>query len=159
MKVCLVSSPGGHLTELLSTIEDNPDQHDFFLCTTDYETIRQVSLDGVARIYPVKVYWQYQMPFGVILSLLASLWTFVTIFRRERPDFILSTGAEIAVPALLVNRLFFHRPSLFIESLARIDRPSLTGRIAYHLADRLLVQWPSLLKHYGPKAEYRGRLL
>jgi UDP-N-acetylglucosamine:LPS N-acetylglucosamine transferase len=159
VKVCLIASPGGHLSQILNTIEENPQKHDFFLCTTNYETIRQVKLEGVSHIYLTPTYWQYQMPFGVILSLLASLWTFMWVFRRERPDFILSTGAEIAIPALLVNRLFFRRPSLFVESLARTKSPSLTGRIVYYLVDRLFVQWPELLQHYGPKAEYHGGLL
>jgi UDP-N-acetylglucosamine:LPS N-acetylglucosamine transferase len=99
------------------------------------------------------------MPFGVILSLLASFWMFVRVFRRERPDFIVTVGAEIAIPALLVNRLFFRRPSLYIESLACVEKPSLTGRITSHLADRVFVQWPGLLPHYGRRVEYHGRLL
>jgi UDP-N-acetylglucosamine:LPS N-acetylglucosamine transferase len=159
-KVCLVSSAGGHLTQAVSIAGELQDEHDFILCVTGFEGVRQNGeFEGVSRVYLAPFYWQYQIPFGVILSLLASLWMFVRVFRRERPDFIVTTGAEIAIPALLVNRLFFHRPSLFIESVSRIDTLSLTGRIAYHLADRVFVQWPGLLRHYGPRAEYYGRLL
>jgi UDP-N-acetylglucosamine:LPS N-acetylglucosamine transferase len=93
------------------------------------------------------------------MGMAVALWKFFRIFRRERVEYVISTGAEVALPALLVNRLFFHCPSLFIESVSRIDAPSLTGRIAYHLADRVFVQWPGLLRHYGPRAEYHGRLL
>ena len=158
-KVCLVSSPGGHLSEVLSAVEGGLGKHDFFLCVTGFETVRQVELEGVSRVYLAPVYWRYQMPFGVILSLLASLWMFVRVFRRERPDFIVTVGAEIAIPALLVNRLLFRRPSLYIESLACVEKPSLTGRIVAHLASRAFVQWPRLLDFYGSKAEYHGRLV
>jgi len=158
-KVCLVSSAGGHLTQAVSIARELAAEHECFLCITNFPAVRGMELDFVRRIYYLPMIWRYQQPLGVAVSLVAGFFRFVRILRRERPDVILSTGAEVALPALVVNRLFFRRPALFVESLSRIDTPSLTGRIAYHLADRLFVQWPGLLRHYGPRAEYHGRLL
>jgi hypothetical protein len=44
-----------------------------------------------------------------------------------------------------------------IESMARIERPTLTARMLYPFANLFFVQWPGLLKYF-PKAEYMGRL-
>lgn len=118
-----------------------------------------MQLEEVGRIYYTPVYWQYQRPFGVIVSLLVSVFALLRVFWKERPDFLITTGAEIGIPALVVGRFLFRRPTLYIESLARIESPSLTGRICYHLASRIFVQWPGLLRFYGPKAEYHGNLL
>lgn len=80
------------------------------------------------------------------------------IFWRERPDLIVSTGAEIAIPVILVGKLF-RVPALYIECGAQVVRPSVTGRVMYWLADEFYVQWPELLQAYGPKARYSGSLI
>ena len=158
-KIALVCSPGGHLAEVLSLAREFTGRHEFFLCVTNFELTRDLAFDDIPRIYRTPYYWRYQYPFGVFVSLAATLFSFIRIFWKERPDAILTTGAEVAVPALVVNRLFFRRPSLFIESLTRVEAPSLTGRLAARLADRVFVQWPGLLGFYGGKAEYHGGLL
>jgi len=158
-KVCLVSSAGGHLTQILTLANELAGEHEFFLCVTNFPAVRGMQLEEVGRIYYAPLYWQYQWPFGVIVSLLASLFMLARVFWKERPDFLFTTGAEIGIPALLVGRFLFRRPTLYIESLARIESPSLTGRICYYLAGRVFVQWPGLLGFCGPKAEYHGNLL
>ena len=47
---------------------------------------------------------------------------------------------------------------LFIESMAKVKKPTLTARMLYPLADLFLVQWPGLLKYF-PRAKYLGRLV
>ena len=158
-KIALVSSAGGHLTQILTLASELTEEHNFFLCVQDFPAVRGMQLEEVGRLYYTPVYWRYQRPFGVIVSLLASLFMLARVFWKERPDFLITTGAEIAIPALLVGRFLFRRPTLYLESLARIESPSLTGRICYHLAGRVFVQWPGLLGFYGPKAEYHGNLL
>lgn len=158
-KIALVCSAGGHLAEVMSIAWAAPGHHDFFLCITNFESVRDIKFNDFPRIYYAPAFWRYQQPFGVAVSVLAALWTFVKIFRKERPDFIISTGAEIALPAFLINKLFFHKPALYVESLARTEAPSLTGRLCYRLASHIFVQWPAVLKNYGPKAEYHGRVI
>ena len=46
---------------------------------------------------------------------------------------------------------------VYIESFARVDHPSLTGRLVHPVANRFFVQWPGMVRHF-PKAEYRGGL-
>ncbi len=80
------------------------------------------------------------------------------IFRKERPDLVVSTGAEIAIPVFLVAKLF-RLPTVYIECGAQVRTPSLTGRLMYWLADRFCVQWPELVRAYGPRAMFRGSLV
>jgi len=159
-KVALVCSAGGHLAEVMSIAWTFPGgRHDFFLCVTNFESVRAIKLDDFPRIYRTPILLEYRNSFAVALSMVPTFWAFIKIFRKERPDFIITTGAEIAIPALLINKLFFHKPALYVESLARTEAPSLTGRLCYRLASRIFVQWPAVLKNYGPKAEYHGRVI
>jgi beta-1,4-N-acetylglucosaminyltransferase len=80
------------------------------------------------------------------------------IFARERPDVIITNGAEIAIPAVVIGRLF-GVPIVFIEVWTRVRLPTLTGRIVYPLCDAFYVMWPELLEAYGSKARYEGGLL
>ncbi|MCW2988672.1 MAG: hypothetical protein JWM24_1610 [Solirubrobacterales bacterium] len=50
------------------------------------------------------------------------------IFRRRRPRVLLSTGSAVALPYFALGRAR-RLPCHFVESAARIDGPSLTGRL------------------------------
>lgn len=74
----------------------------------------------------------------------------------ERPDVVITTGAGIVVFFCVFAKLLGAK-LIFIESMARIERPTLTARMLYPFANLFLVQWPGLLKYF-PKAKYVGRL-
>src|SRR6185295_3201632 len=73
------------------------------------------------------------------------------IFARERPNVILTDGAEIAIPAVLIGRALGCR-IVFVEVWTRVNVPTLSGRMLYPFCDAFFVMWPELLKAYGPKA-------
>ena len=83
---------------------------------------------------------------------------FLKIFVEERPNLVISTGAEIAIPAFCIAKLLKIK-TIFVESWCRIEKPSGTGRIVYYLSDVFLVQWPQLLSKYGKKAKYMGAVI
>lgn len=145
-KVALVCSHGGHLTEMLELAEAF-DGMDTFYFTYDGETTRE--LPGA-----------YTVPNrpGYPLQFVLNLWRVFRIFRRERPTCVVSTGAEIAVPAFLVARLL-RIPALYIECGCQVTEPSLTGRLLSRLSTRFFVQWPELVDAYGGRAEYAGSLI
>ena len=74
----------------------------------------------------------------------------------ERPDVVISTGAGIVVFFCVFAKLLGAK-LIFIESMARIERPTLTARFLYPFSDLFMVQWPDLLEYF-PKAKYMGRL-
>lgn len=80
------------------------------------------------------------------------------ILLRERPDAVVSTGSEIAIPAFYIGKIVRAR-TIFVEVWTRVRRPTGTGRLVYAVSDCFLVQWPQMLEHYGPKARFMGSLL
>jgi beta-1,4-N-acetylglucosaminyltransferase len=77
--------------------------------------------------------------------------------RRLDPDVVISTGAGLAVPFLLLARLQ-RRRTVYLESLTRIHGLSLSGWLVYPLVHRFFVQWPEAARHHR-KAVYEGRVL
>lgn len=146
MKICLVCSHGGHLTEMIEIL-DAFSGHDIFFIT--YPNSRNV---GDYRMYYTdnlgKNPWRF----------IASLPAMLGILLKEKPDLIVSTGAEIAIPAFYLGSLLGIR-TLFIESLCRVKHPSATGKIVYPVSTVFLVQWEHLLQRYGKKAMYRGNII
>ena len=80
------------------------------------------------------------------------------ILLKEKPDIIISTGSEIAIPVFYIGKLLGIK-TMFIESLCRVKEPSLTGKIVYPVSDVFLVQWEQLLCRFGKKAQYWGNVL
>jgi len=52
--------------------------------------------------------------------------TIFSVLRKERPAFLLSTGAEIALPAFFIGKIFFKTKLIYIECSAQVYSPSLT---------------------------------
>lgn len=142
-KLALIASHGGHLTELES-LRGDLGEVDSFLIT--YASPRTNERNRVYRVRNIG---------ANPLRLLTALIQITLILAKERPQAIISTGAEIAIPAFVMGKLFGQR-LIFIESLCRVSRPSGTGFLVYPLTDLFLVQWPMLAQHYGPRAEYAG---
>jgi hypothetical protein len=65
------------------------------------------------------------------------------VLGRSRPAVVITTGAAIAVPFAWAARARGIR-LVYVESLARAERPSLSCRLVAPLADRVYVQWPEL---------------
>lgn len=145
-KLALVSSHGGHLTELLELAPAFAGCEVFYFCY-DADTTRRLPN---AYLAPNRPYDPIQF-----LVNLARLWR---IFGKERPDAVISTGAEIAIAAFLVAKAR-GVPAIYIECGAQVTRPSWTGRLLVNIADRFFVQWPELLECYGARAQYRGSLV
>jgi hypothetical protein len=146
LSICLVCSHGGHLSEMLQLEEAYAGHNTFYFCY-DADTTRR--LPNAHRV-PNRPH----SPIEFVKNILRVS----SIFKSKRPDLVLSTGAEIAVPVMLVAK-WKRVPFIYIECGAQFTTPSLTGRVAYRLADRFYVQWPELLAAYGPRARYAGSLI
>lgn len=143
-KICIVSSCGGHLAEvrLLRPAYEN---HAHFYVLNDRVLLPK---DMEGKTYFVTLFERDVWGF---LANLREAWT---ILRKERPDLILSAGAGVVVPfAMWAKLLGIH--IVFVETLTRLQRPSLTARIMYRLADRFFYQWESL-QPFFPQGECCG---
>lgn len=73
-----------------------------------------------------------------------------------RAETILSTGAGLAVPFLIVGRLRGRR-CVYVESLTRINSPSMSGWMVYLVADEFFVQWPTAARRR--RMRFEGSIL
>lgn len=81
----------------------------------------------------------------------------IRTLHRADPDAVLSTGAALAVPFLILARLTGRR-AIYVESFTRTSSLSMSGRIVYHFADEFFVQWPDAATG-RPRARYEGAIL
>jgi len=157
-KVGIICSHGGHFTQAMYALEAFKG-FDCFAVVPQVETLRDLQIEGVRKIYPFKIIGRYSWPVGVFINMAIATFRFWKIFYKERPDFLFSTGAEIAVPAFYLAKWFFGAKLIFLESLTRISDPSLAGRWIYPVADLFLVQHEAVAQKYGKKAIYKGALI
>ena len=148
MKACFIASSGGHWEELMS-IKAIADEHDTVYVTEDGGQARDSSLQNMYRLPQINRR-QKDFPWRFLKLMFAA----ARIMLREKPDFIVTTGALISFPFCLYAKLM-KAQVIYIETFARVNDRSLTGRLVYPMADLFLVQWESLLELY-PKAKYVG---
>ncbi|KAL4419553.1 hypothetical protein ABPG77_006884 [Micractinium sp. CCAP 211/92] len=98
-------------------------------------------------------------------STLRALWTAVAMVLDHSPDLVLLNGPGTCIPiaaaAFLLRLLgLCEGRVVYVESIARVYRLSLSGKILYHsrLAHTFFVQWEELQQRY-PRAVYAGRLM
>ena len=113
--------------------------------------------DAVSMLAGERVTYAFHPTNRNIKNLLRNLRLAAGLIRQLRPGIIISTGAGVGVPFCWLGRLCGIRV-IFVESLTRIDGPSLSGRLVQPIADRYFVQWPSLAERC-PKGEYLGSVL
>jgi hypothetical protein len=111
-------------------------------------------------------YWMYINTSIVLFSvctyvMLCIFLTFVAVLKRH-PSSPLSptssTSPNSPIPLNDWTTWFAHTPKvIFIESFARVQGLSLSGKFLYPIASRFIVQWPQLASRYSG-AEYVGRL-
>jgi UDP-N-acetylglucosamine:LPS N-acetylglucosamine transferase len=83
------------------------------------------------------------------VQLLRQLLQLVGVFRRCRPDVVITTGAAPGYFAVRLGRLFGAR-TIWIDSIANADELSLSGKRLKNHADVWLTQWEHLERPEGP---------
>jgi beta-1,4-N-acetylglucosaminyltransferase len=151
MKICLISSSGGHLSqlkELLPIVKD----YEIFIITEKNDTT--LNLKDKYKLRYLKQ--QNRKSFSFIPTLVSNLLLSAIYYLKERPDIVISTGAGACIPTLLLGKLLRSK-IIFIESIAKIDTPTISGKIVYKFADAFYVQSEKLLSHY-PRGKYKGTI-
>eukprot|EP01023_Acetabularia_acetabulum_P066561 TRINITY_DN9004_c0_g1_i4.p1 TRINITY_DN9004_c0_g1~~TRINITY_DN9004_c0_g1_i4.p1 ORF type:complete len:217 (-),score=10.44 TRINITY_DN9004_c0_g1_i4:228-878(-) len=94
----------------------------------------------------------YSFAFGIVAVLI------------HRPDVVLVNGPGTCIPIVVAATIFrcmglISGKVIYIESIARVTRLSLSGKILYYLgwADSFEVMWKRLTQKY-PRAHFAGRL-
>jgi len=151
-KLMLVAGVGGHLTQLLQ-LESMFKKYDYVLVTE--KTDVSVSLKNKYKVRYLNHISRNQkllFPFVIIGNCFKSLFYII----KYNPDVIISTGPNTAAAICCLGKMS-GKKVIFIESYAKRETPSITGKWLYRLHgySTFVVQWESMLKYY-PKAEYWG---
>lgn len=152
-KVIFVASSGGHLAEILK-LEKLYNNYEYLLVTE--QTTLTKNLKDKYNVEYLK-YGPNKNIFKYIYTLIYNMFKCIKIAFKIKPDTVVSTGAQIGGIMCLMCKLRGAKV-IYIESLAKIESLSVTGKNIYHFADKFYVQWEGLAKKYK-KAEYLGRLI
>ena len=143
MRICVVSSIGGHLDEVMQLLPVIL-KHDYFFVVNAEGSLPKVIEEKTVRIIHSERDWK----------LIINFWEAARILFVRRPDVIISCGAGPAVPFAIVGKVMGMKV-VFIETFAAVERPTLTGRLLRPLADLFIYQWENLVTYY-PKGIYGG---
>lgn len=146
-KICVVSSCGGHLTEVRCFLEAYKDVEHFYILN-DRVILPSDMVGRTQFIVHAERDWRVLTNFVEAYKILL----------KEKPTMILSTGAGPVVPFAIVARYLFGCRITFVETLTRVQKPSLTGRLMYRLSHDFFYQWESLRKFF-PKGTCGGPLI
>lgn len=138
-KTCWAYSPGGHLTELMRATAGIRFTDLYHVTFASGRPVEQSDW----RVHHVC------HPRRALLRTLLNTWQSLVILVRERPALIVSTGADVAVPTLVLGRLLGAKV-VFIETGGTLQ-PSLAGRLVYPFCSLFIVPWPEKLQAF-PKA-------
>ena len=148
VKICFAASSGGHYEQLMM-LKPLMDKYDSFVLTewTEYNA----EIKGIKTYYLKQVNRKEKTFFGrMIKNSILSL----KIFLKEKPDLISCTGVLATIPMCLVTKAA-RKKLIYIESFAKVNSPTETGKLLYRFADQFYVQWESMKKFY-PSAIYLG---
>jgi UDP-N-acetylglucosamine:LPS N-acetylglucosamine transferase len=149
IKICFAASTGGHYEQLLM-LRPLMDQYNSFLITekTNY---RIEEMDHKKTYYLKQVNrTEWAFPIYLLMNIVKSF----HLFRKEKPDFVITTGVLSMIPISIIAKLY-RKKLIYIESFSKISSPTLTGKFLYRFADQFYVQWKELLEFF-PKAIYKG---
>jgi UDP-N-acetylglucosamine:LPS N-acetylglucosamine transferase len=143
MKLLLVCSSGGHF-KALQQLQPFWEKYPRIWVTFRTQTT-ETALTGET------VHYAYGPTNRNPPNLFRNLLLAWQLIRQTRPDVIISTGAGVAVPFLILGKLLGSQ-TVFIESITRINTLSLSARLVLPFLTVLYVQWPQLQARY-PQAE------
>ncbi|WP_295891654.1 glycosyltransferase [uncultured Vibrio sp.] len=134
-KILAVASGGGHWVQLRRL------QKAFSGHNQVYVTVKpdyKADIPEGAKFYTVRDATRWDK-FGLIQL----LFQLIVIVYKERPDVVVSTGAAPGFFALRLGRLFGAK-TIWIDSIANVEKISLSGKKVSKHVDHCLTQWKHL---------------
>lgn len=148
--VMFICSVGGHLTQILQIKELFKD-YNYVLVTEKTEvTLEMKKKFNMGYL----LHGSKQYPISYALKEVYNFFKCILYLAIYNPDTVISTGAHTAVSPCYLAK-FLGKKIIFIESFAKRNTPTKTGKIIYPIADVFVIQWDTL-KEYYPKAKVWG---
>jgi UDP-N-acetylglucosamine:LPS N-acetylglucosamine transferase len=146
MKVLAIASAGGHWTQLLRLLPAFEGKEVVFISThkSFAETVEGYPFHAV----PDANRWNKLR----LIQMGASVLRLVFIIK---PDVVVTTGAAPGLMGIIAGKLIGAK-AIWIDSIANVEKISLSGRLALLFADRTYTQWPELA---NPKIHFSGNVI
>uniref|UniRef100_A0A0N5AD54 UDP-N-acetylglucosamine transferase subunit ALG14 n=1 Tax=Syphacia muris TaxID=451379 RepID=A0A0N5AD54_9BILA len=170
VSLCAVLGSGGHTTEMLSLLEELSPKYTprlYIVSKSDILSLKKVTVremeqrkDGTFNFVYIsrsrEVLQSYITSiFTTLKAFLECLW----IARTRTFDLLICNGPGTCIPVCFAVALFDlvrlrNTKIVYFESICRVERLSLSGKLLYFLGitDLFVVYWPELLEKY-PKAK------
>lgn len=147
--ILAISSGGGHLTEMMHSLDDNTIKENHITYVVFKTPYTKKTLKDKKHYFIID---PHISKIKYLINFIQALFLFLLI----RPQVVVSTGAGIAIPMILLAKKLGSK-IIFIETGARVIEPSKTGKFIYKYTDLFIVQYEPLLKYF-PNAKL-GRLV
>lgn len=134
-KVMAVASIGGHWIQLLRIARPMEGHYEMVYISTHPKCA--IMVEG--EKYCLTTDFSRSDAWKLVSAFLKAIKT----IRKEKPDAIITTGAAPGLVYLLAGKLF-GRKTIWIDSIANVNRLSLSGRIAALFVSRVYTQWQHL---------------
>ena len=145
--ILAVASAGGHWTQL-NLLNEAFDGCDVHYVTTNLNRGITQNKKNMSIVIDADL--------STKLKLIPLALQTLLIIMRQRPDVVISTGAAPGFFAILFGKLLGAK-TIWIDSLANLERLSVSGQQAQRFCDLCLTQWPDLTTQN--KVQYFGSLL
>lgn len=156
LRIAMVGNAGGHLVELQALAEAFSG-HDVFFVTqrypwtahlTDTELLPAQKETQAARIGLLDRWW-YRLK---LFACIGWLWL------KRRPDCIVSSGAEVAIPAFWLGKLIGAR-TVYVECYTRVYKLSRSARAVMPVTDAFFAQNQPLVEADPKRIRFEGCVL
>jgi UDP-N-acetylglucosamine:LPS N-acetylglucosamine transferase len=148
-KICLAASAGGHLTQLLKITDSWTD------CEAVYISTSQVVASKLSQFG--KTYIVGECNRKHFIECVKVLFRCLAIAVKERPDYVLSTGAAPGFFLCITAKLLGAKV-IWVDSIANVKKLSMSGKLIRPFADLFLTQWPELQNNLKG-IEYQGGVI
>ena len=146
MKILAMASVGGHWIQLLRIIPAFEGHEVIFASTKSSFSETVIGYD------------YYTIPDSnknEKIKLLKSIKEIFMLVYSLKPEVIITTGAAPGLIGLIAGKLLGAK-TIWIDSIANVEKLSLSGKIAIKFADRTYTQWPELA---NGKCLFHGNVL
>ena len=150
MKILLTASSGGHL-EQLKQLTPLCAEHEvkWLVCKNPVNQ----SMKGV-EFMPE---YRNEKKIAKFFDLIRIYFATKKLLKSFKPDVVISTGAGATYLCYYLQKKKMKKKVIFIESFAKRNSPTKTGRRVYKFADAFIVQWEEM-KEFYPNAIVGGMI-
>ncbi|NES82467.1 MAG: hypothetical protein F6K10_14260 [Moorea sp. SIO2B7] len=151
-KIMMVCSSGGHF-KYAQNLQPFLEEYE----NVSWVTFRTAITEAQIQKEKQRAYWAYSPTNRNLPNLFRNILLAFKVLKQEKPDLIISTGAGVGVPFLLIGNWFYKTKTVFAESKTRFNKLSLSAHLLRFMSalDKLIVRSEELAIRY-PETDYVG---